>query len=158
MAFEAEDGRTPLAGVADETGSAGAPPHPHDPNAPDAGWAGVRTLVDDIEALIHDGRTYVDAELSYQKTRAAFISDRVKKTLAYAGVAAVLGLLAGIGLTVGLIIALTPLITAWGATAVVVGLLLIAAFVLLSRAAGNWKGARRAMRDETQPGTPPEDS
>ena len=104
-----------------------------------------RALFDDIEALVDDGRTYLDAEISYQKTRISFVSDRLKKTLVYVVAATVLGLVAAIGLTVGLIIALTPLITAWGATALVVGVLLIIAYILLRRASGTWSSATRVF-------------
>ena len=35
-----------------------------------------RSLTDDIVALLDDGKTYVESELQYQKTRAAFASPR----------------------------------------------------------------------------------
>lgn len=103
-----------------------------------------RSLIDDIEALIDDGRNYVHAELSYQKTRASFVSNRIGKAVGFGVAAAVMGLLAAIGLTVGLIIALTPHLTAWGATALVVGVLLLVAVLLLRRASRNWASARGA--------------
>lgn len=99
-----------------------------------AGPADRRSLFEDVEVLIEDGKTYLEAELNFQKTRARFASDRAKRTLIFGSVALVFGLLALIGLTVGLILALTPLLTAWGATAVVVGLLLVGAAVAGSAA------------------------
>lgn len=105
--------------------------------------AATRSLVEDLEVLVDDARTYLDAELTYQKSRASFVSDRIKRTLAFAVGAAIVGLLAAIGLTVGLIIALTPLVTGWGATAIVVGALLIVAYLLIRRAAGAWGDIRR---------------
>jgi hypothetical protein len=113
-----------------------------------------RSLIDDIEALVEDARTYLGAELTYQKTRASFVGDRLKKTIVYGGGAAVLGLVALIGLTVGLIIALTPLITGWGATAVVVGLELVVVFMLLKRAARNWNSMMGAVRSDDPDATP----
>lgn len=127
----------PLTGEADHAASDGA--GDDDP---------VRSLLDDIEALIEDGRVYLDAEFTYQKTRAAFVSDRVKKALVFGVVAAVLAFVALIGLIVGLIIALTPHVTGWGATAIVVGLLLLIVFLLLRKAAGNWSGAMSVMREK----------
>ncbi len=109
----------------------------------------LRSVIEDIEALVDGGRTYLDAELSYQKTRASFVADRLKKAVVYGIIAAVLGLLAAIGLTVGLIIALTPLVTGWGATAIVVGVLLLVAFLLIRRAAGSWGAIQQAMRDSS---------
>ena len=105
-----------------------------------------RSLLDDVAALLDDARTYLDAELSYQKTRAAFVSDRLKKAAVFGVGAGVIGLVAFIGLTVGLIIALTPLLTAWGATAVVVGLLLLVSFVLVKKAARNWNSMMGVVR------------
>jgi len=116
--------------------------------AHDAGQsAATRSLADDLEALIEDARIYIDAELSYQKTRAGFVADRLKKTVAFGAVAAFLAVLALIGLTVGLIIALTPLITAWGATAVVVLAILLVAYILVRKAAAAWKSMMGAMKE-----------
>ena len=104
-----------------------------------------RSLIEDLEALVDDARTYIDAELTYQKTRAAFISDRLKKTIIFGVAAAAIAFLAAIGLTVGLIIALTPLITGWGATAVVVIVWLVAAYLLVRKAGEYWRDARREI-------------
>lgn len=88
------------------------------------------SLTDDIVALLDDGRTMVEAEIQFQKTRAAFALDRGRSGAMY-GIAA-LGLihLALVALVVGLVIALTPLIGPWGATAIVVGVLAVAGVVL----------------------------
>lgn len=104
-----------------------------------------RSLLDDVRALIDDGKTYLEAELGFQKTRAAFVADRAKSTVVFGAIAALLGFLALIGLVVGSIIALTPYLTAWGASALVVGILLVAA-ALAARAAGRkWSGLMRAI-------------
>ncbi|WP_271077913.1 phage holin family protein [Aurantiacibacter sp. MUD61] len=116
------------------------------PASPSQDAAAARgSLFDDVEALIDDARTYVDAELSYQKTRASFVGDRVKKTIAFGIVAAFFAVLATIGLTVGLIIALTPLVTAWGATAIVVLAWLLVAYLLARKAGNAWGEASSAM-------------
>ena len=104
-----------------------------------------RSLLDDVHALIDDGKTYLEAELGFQKTRAAFVADRAKSTMVLGAIAALLGFLALVGLTVGSIIALTPLLTAWGASALVVVVLLLAA-ALAARAAGRkWSSLMRAI-------------
>ena len=155
MAEPRENVSAPRAGAAEGVALAQGP-RPEDLEVPLPGEAAAapngerRSLLDDVEALIDDARTYLDAELSYQKTRAAFVTDRVKKAIAYAAVAAVVALLAAIGLTVGLIIALTPLLTGWGATALVVGVMLLATVLLLRRAARNWNGAMGAVRSDDQ--------
>lgn len=84
-----------------------------------------RSLTDDVVALLDDGRTLVETEIQFQKTRAAFAFDRGKSGAAYGIVAFALLHLALVALVVGAVIALTPLISAWGATAVVVGVLVV---------------------------------
>jgi len=109
-----------------------------------------RSLLDDVRALIDDGKTYFEAELGFQKTRAAFVADRAKSTMVFGAIAALLGLLALVGLTVGSIIALTPLLTAWGASALVVTILLVAA-ALAARAAGRkWSSLMRAISGDPE--------
>lgn len=126
--------------------SQGVPPHEEHTPAP------TRSLGDDLEALIEDAKTYVDAELSYQKSRAGFVANRLKQTIAFGVVAIYFAILATIGLTVGLIIALTPYLTAWGATAVVVGGLLLVTLLMVLRASKAWKSLMGAMQgDEEEP-------
>lgn len=125
-------------------------PDPPADEAVEARSAGSRSLVDDIEDLVLDAKTYFDAELSYQKTRASFVGACLKRTIAFGAAAALLAFFAAIGLTVGLIIALTPLITAWGATAVVVGLMLLAAFLLVRSAAANWGEMMGAIHEDEE--------
>ena len=110
-----------------------------------------RSLREDVEALIDDGKTYLEAELAYQKTRAAFVADRAKGALIFGAVAALFAFLALIGLTVGLIIALTPLLTAWGASAVVVALLVIGALVAARSAGKRWNRLMAAIQDDKAP-------
>ena len=119
----------------------------------DGGEGELRSLRDDVEALIEDGRTYLETELVYQKTRAAFVADRAKGALIFGAVAALLGFLALIGLTVGLIIALTPHLTAWGASALVVALLLLGAWIAVGAASKRWAGLMQAIdgRADRQP-------
>lgn len=113
-------------------------PDPPEDDASLAASGGTRSLVDDVSDLVLDAKTYLDAELSYQKTRATYVGDNLKRTIAFGLGAVFVGIFALIGLTVGLIIALTPLITAWGATAVVVGVMLLVVFVMLRKAGTAW--------------------
>jgi Flp pilus assembly protein TadB len=111
------------------------------------------TLIDDVRALLEDGKTYVEAEVQFQKSRAAFALDRGKSGAVYGVAALALVHLALIALVVGLVIALVPLVGAWAATAVVVGVLLAAAIMLalaarkrfarLSTAFGDSGGGKR---------------
>ena len=133
-----------------------APPDGGDAGLPDLaepaaedGERDLRSLRDDVEALIDDGKTYLETELVYQKTRAAFVADRAKGAVVYGALAAAFGILALIGLTVGLIIALIPLLTAWGASALVVGLLAGAAFIALRAANRRWNRLMQAIESDT---------
>lgn len=98
-----------------------------DPNKPDGGHPETPSLAEDLAALLDDGRTYVEAEITYQKTRAGFVAGRLRSGLIYG--LAVLGMLhlALIGLVVGSILALMQLVSPWLATAIVVAVLLAAA-------------------------------
>ena len=116
------------AGLPDEAAPAG-----YEGEEPD------RSLIEDVEALIEDGETYLQAELAFQKTRASYVAQGAKAIAGLGALAAGLAVLALFGLTVGLILALTPLITAWGATAVVVGALLLGAWLCVRAALGRWR-------------------
>ena len=97
-----------------------------------------RSLIDDVEVLIEDGRTYLEAELNFQKTRALFVGDRAKGVALYALLGLMFAWMALIGLTIGVIFALTPALGGWGATAVVVAVWLLIAGLALKAAAGRW--------------------
>ena len=112
--------------------------------------AATRSIVDDIDALIEDARTYVDAELSYQKSRAGFVATCLKHTVAFGIVAVYFAVLATIGLTVGLIIALTPYLTAWGATAVVVLALLLVTIVFALKSRNAVRRMMAAMKSDEE--------
>lgn len=117
-------------------------------DSPEEEGAPVRSLLADAEALIDDARTWFDAELGYQKSRVGFVVGRVK-LMAGLGLGALFFLVMALfGLVVGLLIALTPLITAWGATAVVVGLLLVGALVMVRKAAAVWRAMVGAIYEK----------
>lgn len=87
------------------------------------------SLADDIGALIDDGKTYAEAEIAFQKSRLSFAANRGKTGALSALFALAVLHLALVALVLGSILALTPLFTAWGATAMVVGILLLAGMV-----------------------------
>ncbi|MEW9853947.1 phage holin family protein [Novosphingobium sp. M1R2S20] len=91
-----------------------------------------RSLNEDLQQLAQDARAYAEAEFQFQKSRAAYTANSAK-SIAVLGIAALVVLFfAAIALVVGLVIALAPLLTAWGSTALVtLGLLGLAGFLLL---------------------------
>lgn len=97
------------------------------------------SLVDELGALIDDGRTYAQAELAFQKTRAKLAGKAIGVAAASVVVAINLLHIAFLALAVGMVMALEPLVTIWGAIAIVVGVLLISVGLLLWIALGNAK-------------------
>lgn len=91
-----------------------------------------RSLNEDLQQLAQEARAYAEAEFQFQKSRAAYSADATKSIAILAVTALVLVFFAMMALVVGLVIALAPLITAWGSTAVVtLGLLALAVVLLL---------------------------
>ena len=107
-----------------------------------------RSLLEDLETLIDDGKTYLEAEANYQKSRALYIADSLPGIALNGAVAAALAFIALIGLTVGLIIALAPWLTAWGSSALVVGLEFVFALYFAKKAAARWNGIMTALGKE----------
>jgi hypothetical protein len=91
-----------------------------------------RSLNEDLHQLAQDARAYAEAEFHFQKSRASYAASASKSIIVYALVALVLVFFAIMALVVGLVIALAPLLTPWGSTAVVtLALLGLAVFLLL---------------------------
>lgn len=136
---------------ADERSSGVAPPldlpDEHDGALAEPEAAKPPSLFDELGALIADGKTYAEAEIAFQKSRAAYVGDSAKGAVAL-GIGALAFIhLALIALAVGLVIALAPLIGAWGATGLVVGLLLAGAVVLGLRAKARVDAISAAFRE-----------
>ncbi|WP_338445833.1 phage holin family protein [Pelagerythrobacter marensis] len=116
---------------------------PADAEAP----AGV-SLTEDILALLEDGKTYLEAEKAFQKSRAAFVADKGKRGVVRGLAAFAMIHLALIGMVVGLVIALSPLLTVWGAIAAVTGVLLVGGIVLTRSAINQFRAAGRSFGDD----------
>ena len=107
------------------------------------------SLTDDLMALYEDGKTYAQAEVAFQKSRAGYTANRLKS-------AVVLGLgafgmlhLALIALTVGAVIALIPVVGPWVATAIVTVVLIAAGVMLLFFLKSKIDDIRDAFTDKT---------
>lgn len=111
-----------------------------------------RSLVDDVRQLVEDGRTLVEAELAYQKSRAMVAGQAAKSVAGWSALALSLVFFALMALVLGLILVLTPLIGPLGAMLLVVaGLLILAAFAGW-KAMRRWQRATAMLADEgTQP-------
>lgn len=96
-----------------------------------------RSLVDDVRQLVGDGRTLLEAELAYQKSRALVAGQAAKSVAGWGALALALLFFALMALVLGLILALTPQLGALGAMgAVVAGLIVLAAL-------SGWTALRR---------------
>lgn len=98
-------------------------------------------LVDDLRQLAADGRTLIEAELAYQKSRAAVAGKAASSVAGWGALALALVFFALMALVIGGILALTPLLGPWGAMAAAVGGLLAAAGLSGWIAAQRWKRA-----------------
>ncbi len=81
------------------------------------------SITDELAALLDDGRTYAEAEIAFQKTRAKLAGVSVGKAIAFALIALITLHISVLALAVGMVIALEPIVTIWGAIAIVVGVL-----------------------------------
>ena len=88
-----------------------------------------RSLTGDLKMLAEDARTLAEAELEFQKARSSYAAAQVPRIAVAGLVAFVLLFFAGMALIVGTIIALVPVVGAWGATAIVTGVLLLLAII-----------------------------
>ena len=89
------------------------------------------SLTDDLFALYEDGKTYAQAEVAFQKSRAGYTANRIKSAVVFGLGAFGMLHLALIALTVGAVIALVPIMGPWLATGLVTIILLIAGGVLI---------------------------
>ena len=123
-------------------------PDPETAASADASETGAPSLMEDVDALIADGKTYLEAEFTYQKTRAGFAANRLKWTAIYGAAAFGLLHLALIALTVGVVIALVPLVGPWTATALVVATLLLGALVFVLKLRAKIGDIRDVFEDD----------
>jgi uncharacterized membrane protein YqjE len=107
-----------------------------------------RSLQGDLRGLFEDGRSYAEAEVAFQKTRVTYVVGQVPKIAIYGVLAFLFVFFALGGLVVGLIIALAPLLTAWGSMAAVCITLVIGAVVCLLAARAKWRAIVSAFSDE----------
>ena len=140
-----------------ETEQAGAPTTGADAGETEPSPRIDPSLLEEASTLIDDARTYAEAELGFQKTRAAFAGK-------LAGIAAGLGILALIllhiaflALAVGLVLAFEPLVGIWGAIAIVVGALLLLtgllgwkAFATIKRLSGLFDSSDETKEDVSE--------
>ncbi len=117
---------------------ASAPPPEPDTSA-EGDSSTFTSLKDDLTDLVEDARTYAAAEIVFQQTRAGLAAKSAARAVVYLVLALVLLNLSLIALAVGAVIALAPLVTIWGAIAIVVGVLLAGVVLLVMGAVSEGK-------------------
>jgi hypothetical protein len=146
---DSEPGAVPRAldGGAGDPGAL-APDRAPATDAPENGFTALR---DDITALVDDARTYAEAEIAFQKTRAGLAGKAGARALVLLVLALVLLHLALIALAVGAVIALAPYVTIWGAIAIVVGVMLAGVAGLVYAAIGDGKRLAAMFGSDSTP-------
>ena len=106
-----------------------------------------RSLHDDLTALASEARALAEAELAYHKARAAYAGQEAPRIALLGLFAAVVAFFALMALVLGTVLALSPVIGAWGATAAVTGGLLVGALLLAWLAVLRLRGLSRTLGD-----------
>lgn len=110
------------------------------------------SLTGGVRALLEDGQTLVESELAYQGARVAYAWQRGKGVALLLVLALFFAFFALVSLVVGMLLALIPLLTAWGAMAVVTLGLIAAAGACFLSAVGRFRKARaRLLGDDGDP-------
>ena len=118
--------------------------------SPSPSAAAARSLVADVRQLAADGKTLLEAELAYHKSRAAVAGDGVKGVAAWGALALALVFFAVMVLVMGLLLGLSQAVGPWGATGIVVTGVAIAAALSGLIARQRWKRTA-ALLSESQP-------
>lgn len=118
-----------------------------DPGLKHEETADERSLFADIGTLIEDGRMLVEAEIAYQKTRAGYAGRQGFYLVVMLAFIAVLVALALMAMVLGIVLALAPIFTAWGAGVAVAGVLILIALCVLALALRFWRNLRKAFGD-----------
>lgn len=106
------------------------------------------SLTDDLVAFLDDGKTYLEAEKAFQKSRAIYVAHKGKRGIILGVIAFAMIHTALIGLVVGTVIALSPILTIWGAMALVSGVLIAAGVILGRKALAHFKAAGDSFADD----------
>lgn len=118
--------------------------------APSAADAAERSLVEDVRQMVDDGRTLLEAELAYQKSRALVAGQGAKGIAGWGALALALVFFALMALVMGLLLALSELTNGWIATLIVVLGLLLAAGLSAMAASKRWKRMSAQLSESEQ--------
>jgi uncharacterized membrane protein YqjE len=106
------------------------------------------SLIGDVRQLALDARTLAQAELAYQTSRAKTAGSGIGKIAGLGVLALVLVYFALMALVFGAVLALAPVLTAWGATGAVMLVLVLLAVICLLLARSRWKRLSTLLSDK----------
>lgn len=109
--------------------------------------AAERSLVEDVRQLVTDGRTLLEAELAYQKSRAAVAGQGAKGIAGWGALALALVFFALMALVLGVLLGLSSVFGPWIATAIAVVATIVAAGLAAMAAARRWKRMASQLAD-----------
>ena len=107
-----------------------------------------RSLVDDVRQMVYDGRTLLEAELAYQKSRAAVAGAGAKGVAVWGALALALVFFTLMAAVVGALLVLAQCLGALAAMGIVVGVLLIATLGAALTARRKWAHTARQLADQ----------
>ncbi|TCM21993.1 putative superfamily III holin-X [Novosphingobium sp. PhB165] len=103
------------------------------------------SLAQDLKLLAEEARTLAQAELAFQKTRAAYVGAEARTIALFGVLAAVVVFFALMALVFGLVLSLASVLGPWLATAVATLALLVIAAILGLSARGRVKRVRSVL-------------
>lgn len=109
-------------------------------------------FAEDLRALAEEASAFAKAELSFQKSRAAYAGKQAKKIVVLCVIAAVLAFFAVTAFVVGLVISLASLIGPWASMVVVTLALLVLAVVCLLSARSRLTATKAIVGDRKEAG------
>lgn len=113
------------------------------PEAEEASASAETTLSEEWQGLIASGKAAFESEIAFQKARAALVGGALGRIAALGALVLALLFFVLMALVMGLLLALTPLLGAWGALGAVAGGLLL---LTLLAGLGILSGLRRLKR------------
>lgn len=114
---------------------------------PEGDDAAERSLVDDVRQTIEDGRTLVEAEIAYQKSRAAVAGKGAKAVAGWGALALALVFFALMALVMGLVIGVALWVSPLAALIGVPLALLLLAGLCGMVASRHWRRTSRRLTD-----------
>ena len=107
-----------------------------------------RSLVDDVRQMVSDGRTLLEAELAYQKSRAAVAGAGAKSVAIWGALAVALVFFTLMAVIIGALLALADYFGPLASMAIVVGVMLLATLGAALAVRSKWAHTARQLAEQ----------